>query len=195
MQTDVFLEQRHRSAPDDRCIRIGAGVGREQLDGRTQVPPGPRVPRHASASDAVDEHLCRAAGQLRRLENPRGNADALEISGRRLLNVPAPLRHEQDHPPIGHRRLHRRQRSLSPHEQRHDRVGKYDEIPERQDRQALGDGEGLGVAAEGSHGRAGWPTKYKPGRRPGRPDVSLGAPTTPLSCVSSARSRAKAVAC
>ena len=69
-------------------------------------------------------------------------ADLVEVLGPGVLRLGLALRDERDEVVLAHRLLERLDRALAADEQRHDEVREQDEVPQRNQRQHLGDARG-----------------------------------------------------
>ena len=134
VQRDVLLEQREHAARDDVQVRRIVRVRRVDFVGErgAQVARRRHVARDASARDALDEDARRSVCLPRRLDDPRDDADAMQVAGRRLLDVGAALRDEEEQPVLRRGRLDGAERRLAADEQRHRDVGKDDDVAKRE---------------------------------------------------------------
>ena len=85
--------------------------------------------------------------------DPGDDATAIEIGRGRFVRVAASLSNQQDVPVLGHATINRRERGRSPDEQWHRHVRENDDVPQREDGEAVRYVEDLRVAADGRHGR------------------------------------------
>jgi hypothetical protein len=88
----------------------------------------------ARALGALDQHLDGAVGQLEQLQHARERADLEDRVGGRVVVGGVLLRREQDEGVVAHHLFERTDRLLAADEQRHDHVGKDDDVAQRQDR-------------------------------------------------------------
>jgi hypothetical protein len=151
VQRDVLLEQGERPAEQD-LILFGEHRRGHRLDDRAQAVVARHVPGDAGARDPLDEHAHRASAEPRQLPDARDDSDPVEIGRRGLLGLRVALRDEQHEPILLVRGLERRQRRRPPDEERHDDVRKHHDVPQRQDREAVGGDEVGAVGGEGRHG-------------------------------------------
>ena len=144
VQLDVLLELRHhRAAESFELLGIGALI-RHRLDERLEVAVGVTEAGDLRALAALHQHLHRAVRELEQLQDRRDSADTIDIVGGWIILCGVLLRHQQDLLVILHHRFERTDRFLAPDEQRHNHVGKYDDIAQWQ--------HGQHVAARGGNG-------------------------------------------
>ena len=83
---------------------------------------------------AFDQDLDGAVGQLEHLDDLADDADTVEVFFRRILAVGLTLRAEEHLLALRHRRLERMDRAFPPNVERHDHVGKENDVLEREER-------------------------------------------------------------
>ena len=123
----------------------------DELDAHLEVRLGLDELDDPEALEPLDERLGRAVGQLELLQDGADAADLVEISDLGLLRLGLPLGHERDVMVAAHRLLEGEDRLLAADEQRHDEVGEQHEVPQRDQREDVGDLRGLVVGS--GHGR------------------------------------------
>jgi hypothetical protein len=148
LQREELLHARAHRAHD----RLGLDApGRVLVCGeRRHARPGRRVgldeALHARLAEGLEQRLHAAVRQAQRAGHHRHGAHAVEVVGPGLVELAVALRHEEHQPVPGERVLERRDGSLAGHEERHHHVREDHELPEREQRQLLGDLE-AGVRA------------------------------------------------
>ena len=87
---------------------------------------------HARAPPAFDQHLHRAIGQLQQLQHRGNGADLEQIIRARIILASILLGNKQDLLVFLHHRFQGADGFLTAHEKRHNHMGEYNDIPQRQ---------------------------------------------------------------
>ena len=87
------------------------------------------------ARQPLDDQPQAAVGQLEHLVDVGRGADAVEIVLPRLLDRRVALGEDGDQLAVGDRVVDQPDRALARHGERHERIGKQDRVPQRQNRQ------------------------------------------------------------
>jgi hypothetical protein len=95
------------------------------------------VARDAGAGDSFDEDARGAGREPGDLHDPPDDPGSVQVSGRWLLLLSIALGDEKDDLVLRHRRFDCGQRRRSPHEEGNYYIGENDDIPKRQDRDAV----------------------------------------------------------
>ena len=90
------------------------------------------------AALSLDERLGGAVGELEFLHDGCDAADLVQVGGARFLRLGHALCGERDEMVLAHRLFKRLDRPLAPYEERHDELGKDDQVPQRNQRQNVG---------------------------------------------------------
>jgi hypothetical protein len=87
---------------------------------------------------SLHQHLHAAVGQSQDAHHHHDRSHAVQVVGLGILDLGIALREQQHQPVAGHRVLDGGDRPLPNHEERKNHVGKHHHVPQRQDRQLLG---------------------------------------------------------
>ena len=132
------LEVSHQGAHERFGLDIDSLGLTDQLDSDEEERVGLQVLKDAEALLALDERLCGAVGELELLHHGRDTADLVDVLGAGVLCLGLALRGQRDEVALSHRLFERLDRSLPTDEQRHHEVGKQAQVPERDERQYVG---------------------------------------------------------
>ncbi len=137
VQFDILLELRHDGPPQRlQLLRVALLVGK-RLDHRLEIGLNLAKTGNFRPPSAFHKHLDRAIGKLQQLQDRRNCADPIDIVGAWIILGGVFLRHQQYLLVVLHHRFERSDGLFPSHEQRHDHVRKYNDVPQRQDGQQV----------------------------------------------------------
>src|SRR5690242_9129524 len=141
VQLGIILELLDHRAHQRLDLAIGAielALILDRLDRAGQVIAGFLEHLKASALFAFDEHAHRAVRQLEELQDRRADADVIQVIAAGIVLRRIELRDQEDFLVGGHRRFQRGDGLVAANEQRHDHIGKDDDVAQGKNGKTLG---------------------------------------------------------